>query len=60
MTTEELQEAYGDRWPEVKDHVDSEGWFPDDILGDEYWVLSECERKCGHDDKIYWRTTNLN
>ena len=50
-----IQEYYDS----VKPYMNKDGWFPDDILGDSFWVLSYCERKMFDDDKLYWRfTTN--
>lgn len=50
--SEIIQEYYNS----VKPHMDASGWFPDDILGDSFWVLSYCERKW-IGDKLFWRFT---
>ena len=38
----------------VEQHMNAEGWFPDSILGQNYWVLWYCERKL-IGDNLYWR-----
>lgn len=60
MTKQEnIEKAYGRRWNSVKKHVDEEGWFPDYILGNAIWVLSECERKYDENDVMMWRIASL-
>lgn len=53
-----IKQAYGERWEFVKDYVDENGWFPDSILGDAIWVLSECEREFINNE-LHWRITSL-
>jgi hypothetical protein len=55
---EVIKKAYGDRWEFLKDNVDENGWFPDSILGDSIWVLSECERTFIN-DQLHWRMSSL-
>lgn len=57
-----IREAYGERYEHLKHHLDENGWFPDEILGEEIWVLSECERRIDHSTfvtDVFWRISGL-
>lgn len=57
-----IREAYGERYEGLKQHLDENGWFPDEILGEEIWVLSECERRVEHKTfitDVFWRISGL-
>jgi len=58
-----LEYQYGKYWPLIKDHLDSEGWFPDWILnidaidesiGASVWALSNCIKKLKDDGSMWW------
>lgn len=57
-----IREAYGERYEGLKQHLDENGWFPDEVLGEEIWVLSECERRVEHKTfvtDVFWRISGL-
>jgi len=55
---EAIKQAYGERWEFLKENIDENGWFPDSILGDSIWVLSECERTFINNE-LHWRMSSL-
>lgn len=60
MTKQEyIKQQYGSYWNIVKYHVDGNGWFPDEILGDAIWPLSNCTKKLNHKGELVWRITTL-